>query len=55
MTCTSMNYMYMLFFKQDVYVKLVSEFKLETSISEEIKHFCVGFWKVCAYMYVLVN
>ena len=31
-------------------MKLVSEFKLETSISEETKHFCSGFWKVCVHV-----
>lgn len=40
----------LLLFRQDTYVKLVSEFKLETSISEETKHFCTGFWKVCVHV-----
>jgi ankyrin repeat protein len=31
---------------KDEYVRLVSEFKLEKSISEETKRFCTGFWKV---------
>ena len=36
-----------MFFIQDKYINLVSEFKLERSVAEETKAFCAGFWKVC--------